>query len=122
MIALSSVAETPMAWATVLMRSGGMFIVQIELEGGVLFSDHASDQKTDGHGQDSADEARNKERVIDHVLANPRRSGTVEVNRGHDGAVGRKEEVAVYGGKHTNQQKGPDAKRKAERHEGAGRR
>ncbi len=89
---------------------------------GVSFSHQAADQETDGDRERSADEAGDKEGMVDYVLADPRRAGAVEVNRGNDCAIGRDEEVAVHRGKHADQQQGPDSERKAERHERTGRR
>jgi hypothetical protein len=56
---------------------------------------------------------------LNHVSADPRGAGAVEVNRGDDCAVVRDEEVAVHRRGHSDERQRPDAQRKAERHERA---
>src|ERR1700751_3554224 len=56
---------------------------------------------------------------LNHVSADPRGAGAVEVNRGDDCAVVRDKEVAVHCREHSYEQQWPDAQRKAEGHQRA---
>ena len=76
-------------------------------------------QITDAYRHEGGDETGELERMVDHVLANARRSGTVEVDGSHLGGVVGDEEIAVDGGEHGHQCQRRDAKGYAQGIEGA---
>src|SRR5208283_3076200 len=97
------------------MRSGVREIFTVVDLGSVrcFNSDHAADEQTDGDSERSADKPGDEKGMVDHVFADPRGAGAVEVNRGDNCAVVRDKEVAVHSREHSYEQQWPDAQRKS---------
>ena len=84
-----------------------------------LVKENFRDQEPEPHGTHRGDYAREHERVIQKILADPRRSRAIELNRGNQSSVVRNEKITVYRREHANQRTGGNAQRKSEGHQRA---